>query len=227
MGEMTFGPPFWALAGLGIVAAVAYGLVFLTRPPSLLRALVKTLFMGAFAGALISAGAPSPLVFAAIASALGDFFLAFERKWLLPFGILSFLLAQLAYLVIFFFSWMFAGDISPLWPRYLALALTVAATIAFLIWMAPRLGWVALGVVPYAIAITAMCAAAMWLPWFAWPAMIGAASFLVSDFVLAVELFRLPRDAPIRRITGPVVWWTYAAAQTLIIWGVASLVAAG
>ena len=45
---------------LGVAAAVAYGGYFLARPPSFVRALVKTIFMGAATGALISAGAPFP-----------------------------------------------------------------------------------------------------------------------------------------------------------------------
>lgn len=220
MEAMTLGPAFWALSALGLAAAAVYGAYFLHRPLTMVRALVKTLFMAALAAALMVAGAPVPLIAAAIASAFGDFFLAFDKKWLLPLGILSFLAAQMAYLLIFLFNWMFAGDISPLWPRYAALGLVMAATIAFLVWMAPRLGWMALGVVPYAIAITAMAAAAMWLPWRAWPAMIGALSFLVSDFVLAAELFRMTPDDQRRRVTAPVVWWTYAGAQVLIIAGV-------
>ncbi len=217
---MEFGPAFWALAGASVVAALAYGLVFLTRPESLLRAGVKTLFMASLWAAFVVAGAPFPLLVALGAAALGDFFLAFDKKWLLPFGILSFLIAQLAYVLIFFFLWFFSGDNSPLLPRYAAMALVIATAVGFLIWMAPKLGWMALGVVPYALAITLMGVAAMWLPWLGWPAMIGALSFLVSDFVLAAELFRLPPDSPARRVTAPVVWWTYAAAQILIIWGV-------
>ncbi|HVK81758.1 MAG TPA: lysoplasmalogenase, partial [Verrucomicrobiae bacterium] len=184
------------------------------------RAVVKTLFMAAFAGALILAGAPTPLILAVIASAFGDFFLAFDKKWLLPFGILSFLVAQLLYVLIFGAVWFFSGDNSPLLPRYVAMAAVIATAIGFLGWMAPKLGWMALGVVPYAIAITLMGVAAVWLPWPGWPAMIGALSFLVSDFVLAAELFRLSPNSPARRITAPMVWWTYAAAQILIILGV-------
>jgi uncharacterized membrane protein YhhN len=160
------------------------------------------------------------LILAVIASAFGDFFLAFDKKWLLPFGILSFLIAQLLYVLIFGAVWFFSGDNSPLLPRYGAMALVIATAVGFLIWMAPKLRWMALGVVPYALAITLMGVTAMWLPWPGWPAMIGALSFLVSDFVLAAELFRLPPDSPARRVTAPVVWWTYAAAQILIIWGV-------
>lgn len=217
---VEFGLLSWTFAALGAAAAIAYGAHYLSRPRNWVRALVKTLFMTAFAGALIAAGAPAPLILAAVASAFGDFFLAFDKKWLLPFGILSFLVAQLLYVLIFGAVWFFSGDNAPLLPRYIAMGAVIVAAFGFLIWMAPKLGWMALGVVPYAIAITLMGVAAMWLPWAGWPAMVGALSFLVSDFVLAAELFRLPPDSPARRITAPVVWWTYAAAQILIIIGV-------
>lgn len=226
MGEISLGPVFWALAALGTAAAVAYGAYFLHRPHTLLRAAVKTLFMAAFAGALMSADAPFPLIAAIVLSAAGDFFLAFDKKWLLPFGILAFLLAQLLYVLMFLGIWFFSGDNSPLLPRYIAMGLVIATAIGFLAWMAPKLGWMAIAVGPYAIAITAMGVTAMWLPWTGWPASLGALLFLVSDFVLAAELFRLPADAPVRRITAPVVWWTYAAAQIGIIAGVLMLVAA-
>ena len=227
MGEIELGPAFWALAALGTAAAIAYGTYYLQRPRTFLRALVKTLFMAAFAGALLSAPAPFPLVAAIVLSAAGDFFLAFDKKWVLPFGILSFLLAQLLYVLMFLGIWFFSGDNSPLLPRYVAMGLVIAAAIGFLVWMAPKLGWIAIAVVPYAIAITAMGVMAMWLPWIGWPASLGALLFLTSDFVLAAELFRLPADAPVRRFTAPVVWWTYAAAQVLIVWGVTNLVQAG
>lgn len=227
MGELAIGPVFWAMMALSAAAAAAYGFYFLRREPTLLRTAVKTIFMGAAAGALVSADAPFPLVAAIAFSALGDFFLAFKSKWTLPFGILAFLVAQLIYVVIFTAIWFFSGDNSPLLPRYIAMGATIVTALAFLVWMAPKLGWMALGVVPYAIAITGMGVAAMWLPWVGWPAMLGALLFLTSDFVLATELFRLPADAPVRRITAPVVWWTYVAAQALIIFGVVNLIQAG
>jgi uncharacterized membrane protein YhhN len=217
---MNLDPAFWALAALGLVAAIAYGVYFLRQPASWVRAGVKTLAIGAPAVGFVIAGAPFPLVLALIASAMGDFFLAFDKKWVLPLGILSFLIAQLVYFVIFAAIWFFSGDNSPLWPRYVAMGLVTATSVGFLIWMAPKLGWMAFGVVPYAIAITAMAAMAMWMPWDGWPAMLGAALFVVSDFVLATELFRLPENAPERRVTAPVVWWTYVGAQALIVTGI-------
>jgi uncharacterized membrane protein YhhN len=76
----------------------------------------------------------------------------------------------------------------------------------------------------YGGAITMMALQAMWLPWIGWPAMLGAVLFLTSDFVLSAELFRLPPDAPVRRLTAPIVWWTYAGAQALIVTGVVLVV---
>lgn len=37
--------------------------------------------------------------------------------------------------------------------------------------------------------------------------------FLISAFVLALELFLVPDDSPVRKITSPVIWLTYLAAQ--------------
>lgn len=89
----------------------------------------------------------------------------------------------------------------------------------FLMWRRRDLGAVQLAGMVYAAVITQMALAAFWMPWLAWPAMLGAISFIVSDGVLSAELFRLAPDAPARRITGPIVWWTYAGAQALIVWG--------
>jgi uncharacterized membrane protein YhhN len=218
--HIAFGPAFWALGAVSLAAALAYGFLFLNKPPSLLRAAVKTLFMGALAGAFATANVPPPLILALICAALGDLFLAFDKTWTLGLGILSFLLMQLLYVLIFFGLWMLSGDNSPLWPRYALMGLIVIVSAGFLIWIAPKLKWLALGVVPYSLAIVAMACMAMWLPWVAWAAMLGALSFLVSDGVLSAELFKLPQDAPVRRITAPVVWWTYLAAQVLIVIGI-------
>jgi uncharacterized membrane protein YhhN len=216
---MEFNTIFWALAALGAGAAIGYGLIFVGRPPSLIGAAVKTAFALALALAFAGIGADPLLVTALAASALGDLLLGFDKKPLVPLGILAFLIAQLAYAALFLAFMLQSPDDPPFWPRYLAMVLAALTTLGFLIWMAPKLGWMALGVFPYSLAITAMACLAFWLPWAGWPAMLGALSFLVSDLVLAVELFRLPPDAPARRTTGPLVWWSYAAAQALIVTG--------
>jgi uncharacterized membrane protein YhhN len=222
-----FGLLFWALAGLSALSGVLYGLFYLDKPPTLLRAIAKTAFMALLAAAFFVADLRGPLVLALAAAAAGDFLLGFDKKWTLPLGILAFLICQLFYLLIFTFLWFDAPDGAPLLPRYIATGAIILTAIGFLVWMAPKLGWMAFGVVPYAIAITGMASMAMWLPWIGWPAMVGAVLFLISDFVLAAELFRLPPDAPVRRITAPAVWWTYVGAQIGIALGILSIVRAG
>lgn len=215
-----FGVLFWTLAGAGVFAGVGYGLFYLWRAPSMGRAIAKTLFMAGLTAAFASLGAPWVLLLALGAAAVGDFVLAFDKPAILPLGILAFLICQLAYLYIF---WTHHGDGASLDApllRHAAMAVVLATAIGFLIWMGPKLGAMAVPVLIYSVAICAMACAAFLLPWRAWPAMIGVVSFLTSDFVLSAELFRLAPDAPARRITVPVVWWTYVAAQVLIAWGV-------
>lgn len=208
---------FWSLCAVGALAAVVYGLLFLNAPESLGRAALKTVMMAALAAAFASIGAPWVVVVAMVAAAVGDFALAFDRPAILPLGILAFLICQLAYFYIFFTHFAFNG--APTLPRYAAIVAILLVAIAFLIWMGPKLGAMTIPVIVYSIAICAMACSAFLLPWRGWPAMAGVVSFLISDFVLSAELFRLPPDSPARRITTPIVWWTYAAAQLLIAWG--------
>ncbi len=207
----------WLIVAVSVLAAALYGFVFLDKPPSPLRAAVKTLLMAPLA-VLVSISGSLPLLLAGvIASALGDCLLAFDKKWTLPLGILSFLIAQVSYAALFVEAFQFT---EPTWPRYAAIALIAATAIGFLIWLWPKLGALAFGVVPYSAAIAAMAISAMGLGWAGWPVMLGALSFMVSDGVLSAELFKLAPDASQRRLTAPVVWWTYVAAQLLIVLGV-------
>jgi uncharacterized membrane protein YhhN len=225
MMSTEFGPLFWAFSGAGVLAAIGYGLFYLTRPESTPRAIVKTLFMVGLTAAFASIGAPWVVLLALAAAAIGDFVLAFDKPAILPLGILAFLICQLAYLYIF---WTHHGDGATLDApllRHVAMALILATAIGFLIWMGPKLGAMAAPVIVYSIAICAMACAAFLLPWRAWPAMVGVVSFFTSDFVLSAELFRLAPDSPARRITVPVVWWTYVAAQVLIAWGLVRVLA--
>ncbi len=216
---MGFGPLSWALVALSFAGALAYGLVFLDRPRTLLRAAVKTSAIGALALAFALEDL-NPLVLALAFSALGDLALAFDKKWTLPLGIGAFLIAQLLYLAMFVGLWIGAGPLEPIWPRTAGMVAVGLVVLVYLLWLAPKLGVLAFGVIPYAAAISAMAMMSFWLDWRAWPAMLGAVLFLVSDGVLAAELFRMAPDAPARRITAPVVWWTYVGAQACLAIGI-------
>lgn len=210
----------WALTALSAAAALAYGIYFLDKPPTRARAAVKTAFMGALVLALILVHAPALLIIAALASAAGDGALAFDKPSVLPFGILAFLIAQICYLLLFR---QLGAGVALDGSRVIAMGAVAWAAVVFLVWLWPKLGTLVYGVVPYTAAIAAMAISALALPPAGWPAMLGAASFFASDATLSGELFKLDAKSPARKITGPVVWWTYVAAQALIIWGVARL----
>ncbi len=281
---MNFGAGTPALI-VSALCALAYGLYFLRRPPSLLRAAVKTGMMGGLAFAFFG-NAPPFMSLAFALAALGDLFLAFEnKKWALPLGMLAFMAMQLLYMLMFFGVFLLSPDSAPEAPRFALMILTVLIVGAYLIWfwrdptrtgnsslaVAAVVGALAIGATPlvmagigylssfddsvlwgvpewtglaavlgfsvfaiwkridlgfekiagmvYAALIVQMALMSFWLPWAAWPAMLGALLFIVSDGVLSAEFFRMAPDAPARRITAPIVWWTYAGGQGLIALG--------
>lgn len=212
----SFGPEFWALAALSAAAAILYGTVFLARPPSVLRALVKTLSAGAAAAAFATAGAFAVTV-ALIWAAIGDALLSANKKWLLPVAALCFLMTQIGYLGALTPLWIFAGDLSPLWPRYAGMVLIALCVLGTLLWIAPRLRWWALLVLPYSALLTAVCFACMWVDWRGWPVIIGAELWLSSHVLFATAQFR-----PLPIATAPQgQWWTYVAAHACIVTGAA------
>jgi uncharacterized membrane protein YhhN len=63
-----------------------------------------------------------------------------------------------------------------------------------------------------------MTLAALALPAPRWPALLGALLFLVSDLLLALDLFVLP-DGRLKRAIGRALWAAYWSGQALILWG--------
>jgi uncharacterized membrane protein YhhN len=151
------------------------------------------------------------LMAALVLSAAGDWLLAIPW-WSVSFvgGLGAFLLAHLCYL----------GALVPLarrsTPRLMAVAVTVVACAALLVWFWPRLGQagLTLQVTSYIGVLCAMVCAALLArlptPWTA----IGAVCFAVSDAMIGIGRFVLESDA----LAVPI-WWAYAAGQVLITAG--------
>jgi uncharacterized membrane protein YhhN len=144
-------------------------------------------------------------------SAAGDWLLAIPW-WGASFvgGLGAFLLAHLCYL----------AALVPLArrskPRLAAVAVSVVACAALLVWFWPRLGQAHL-TLPVAVYIGVLCAmvcaallAQLPTPWTA----IGAVCFAVSDALIGIGRFVLDSNA----LAVPI-WWAYAAAQVLITAG--------
>jgi len=192
--------------------SAVYGFRALNDPPSLRRTLIKVLAVASLIPVVGWTGAP-PLLMAGLAlSALGDAFLAGNPKRWLPWGLASFLIAQLIYVALF----AFYAVTPPSPPRAIGIAAAGLAAAAMFAWLWPRLGALRLPVAGYVLAITAMVATALMLPPGRSPATVGAVLFFCSDAILAAQLFR-------ERFTGRggalAVWWLYYLGQVGIAWG--------
>ena len=112
---------------LSLGAAAFYGLVA-SRPPTFLRAVLKTLAVALLAVLSVMQGGPWLLVLALVLSALGDFFLAFDGEKPFLSGLGSFLAAHVAYVALFYFSGggQF-GLLSEPWRAVIAIVFAITA----------------------------------------------------------------------------------------------------
>lgn len=195
------------------VAALAYGLVLVTRPHSLLRMVVKTAAVGLLAVLAYVLGGPWLLVAALAFSALGDAFMSDPDRWLTP-GLGAFLLAHILYIPLFLQHGDVAGWTEPV--RLIGVVAVVLAALAMLRWLWPGLGTMKVPVIAYVLAILGMVGTSFLLPAALWPAMLGAAMFMASDAILAGELFRKSKLFGSERVTAWAVWFLYYGGQALI-----------
>ncbi|WP_043350868.1 lysoplasmalogenase [Cupriavidus basilensis] len=153
------------------------------------------------------------LMAALLFCAVGDFLLA--MPWLsFSFigGLGAFLIAHFAYLGLFV---PMAGD----WRahRLIACGVVVGAAGVMLARFWPNLGALAVPVSVYVGALAAMACAALLAKLPTPLAAIGALCFAVSDGLLGTARFLAPFDT-----FALGIWWTYAAAQVLLVAGVAA-----
>lgn len=199
-------------------AAAFFYLLVQARPPSWRRTLAKAGSVALLALLAIIEGGPWLLVAALLLSAAGDAFLAQEGEKPFLGGLASFLAAHLAYVALF---WTHGGGIEILLaqPWRLALpAVALLATAVLLRRLLPAVGApLRLPVTAYVAAILAMMAAAATVP--APIVVLGAALFVASDAILAVERFLLAPASPHRAWAGPAVWVLYWLAQAAITLG--------
>lgn len=212
--------PLNATLVFSVAASVLY-LFMVTRPASLARTASKVAATALLAVLAHQAGGPLLLVGVLAVSALGDFFLASDgdRSFLLGLG--SFLAAHIGYVVLFL----------PI-GRDLDLPLDMAPTsvlIALLVLAALIIGRILVlradkamrgPVIAYVLAILAMGITATFN---SLPVLAGALLFKLSDTVLGFERFVLARDEATRKITAPLIWVSYYAAQVTLLFGLLAL----
>ncbi len=198
-----------AVAGL---AALIY-LPLAHRAPALGRSVVKTLPLLMLAGLAWVLGLPGVLLAGLILSALGDLALSRDGEPAFLAGLGAFALAHVFYVICFL---QVAQSGVPLW----AIAVGVGLLALFLStewWLAPHTGPLRAPVRAYVVIIAAMGYSALMLPAELRLATLGAGLFILSDLILAIQLFRLTPGTARSIRAGWAVWVFYIAAQAAIV----------
>lgn len=212
------------MAELAFVVAAVLSLVFwvgfCAGGPSWVKSLIKTGSVALLAVAALAAGGPVWLAAALALGAVGDFCLSRHgERWFLG-GVAAFALAHVAYVVLF--QQVGGFDLALIaqgWRAATAVILiALAAVMARLLWS--RTGALRLPVMIYLCIIIAMGLAALGLPVIGL-AMVAALLFIISDAVLAAEMFLIPKGHHAHLRTPYVVWATYWGAQALFCWAFA------
>jgi uncharacterized membrane protein YhhN len=127
------------------------------------------------------------LAAALMLSCIGDVFLAVDPRRYVGYALLVFLLAHLAYILLFLRSW--PRPLRPGGHQLILAALVLVSSLLVTSWLAPGLGRHAVPVLIYAVTITAMAVAAI-LAGFSRPFVwIGAILFMLSDSLIAAARF--------------------------------------
>jgi uncharacterized membrane protein YhhN len=202
------------LLAIAFACALAYGIFFFKRPPSILKTVVKTVPVAALA--LVSwLDRDSWLLTLALAlCALGDAFLAGDSKRWLPPGLASFLAGHLAYVALFVTTILHVGGLRADGAHVVGMVAVALVGAGMLAWLWRSLGALKAAVAAYVVAIVAMVASSLMLPASLGQAGLGALAFFASDGVLSAQLFK-------QRFTGLAgqwaVWGLYFVGQVLIL----------
>jgi uncharacterized membrane protein YhhN len=148
-----------------------------------------------------------PILTSALAlSCVGDIFLALDFRRYFVHGLAAFLLAHVAYIVLFMRNR--ARPLRPSASQMMLVALVLAYFVLGCVWLWPGLGGLKIPTLVYATAVTAMTVAAI-LAGFSRPFVwVGAVLFLISDSLIAAGAFRLSWFRGLA-----LVWPTYYLGQ--------------
>ena len=211
----------WILVLSAAALAVLYGLRLCVAPPSAARTAVKTLSVALLALAAPALGAPAAITAGLTLGAAGDFFLSLRHDRAFLAGMAAFAAGHLAY------AWAFAAAGAAV-PGFWLLAALIALGLSTEFWLAPHTGGLLWPVRGYVPVILVMAAAALGLPRAGglWLATAGAQLFVLSDLILALDLFRFgPARPSVARARA--LWAAYWCGQALILAGMAAGAARG
>lgn len=207
-----------SLANGTLIFSAALSLFYLlmqSRQPSPRRTIAKAGSIALLAVLTFLEGGPLLLLVALLFCAAGDAFLAQDGEPAFLGGLASFLTGHLVYVVLFLMHGDGPDIISEQPWRLILPLVAVAGAVVLLRRLLPAVGpSLRLPVTVYVVAIASMMLTAAMVP--APLAMIGAALFVASDAILAIEKFLLPPTSPYGAWARPAVWILYYLAQVAI-----------
>lgn len=192
---------------LSFASAGLYWILYERRGPTWPGSILKTAAILLLALICWYRGGPDLILLGLILGAAGDFALSRPGDKAFLAGMLAFAGGHLAYVAQ---MWTPAGA-EQVWPAGLAM---LALAISTEFWLIPHTGALRWPVRVYVVIIAAMGVAAMTLPQDRYIVMIGAALFVLSDLLLAINRFVKPS-----RLASMAVWPAYWLAQVLILAG--------
>lgn len=207
------------ILSMGILAtcstlAFLYLLLFCYKGPSIAKSSLKTASTAGLVLIAVLQFAPWPLTLGLLCCSLGDYFLSRDGERQFLAGVGAFALGHVFFIVLFL-SFGFGVTVG----TYGIVLILIAACAAFILW--PRTGDLRWPVMSYVVIITSMgivafnLTGALGLP----VIVTGAVLFVISDFVLSLEMFVLKKDSTALRVTPFIVWMTYWLALALILTG--------
>jgi uncharacterized membrane protein YhhN len=145
-------------------------------------------------------------------SGLGDMLLGIEGENLFTYGLGSFLIAHLFYVALF--TRNLPRPLGLGTGRKLLIFLLLLYSAAITTWLGPALGPLAIPVIFYMSAISAMCLTAILAGFRTSLVVLGALLFILSDSLIAVAKFKMPIEHG-----NYLVWATYYCGQLAIATG--------
>lgn len=199
----------------GLLAALAY-LPLTSAQATARRSAIKTAPLVLFAMFAVVNGAPFLVTVGLVLSALGDLALSRSGQRAFLVGLCCFALAHVAYIGLFSSVAEPAIILSSAGPLFSALGLILLAGSTEL-WLVPFTGSLRWPVRGYVVVLAAMGLFALAAPDPHSLARPGAALFILSDLILAVQQFRLSPTSGWFRPAGRALWVCYVSGQFLIL----------
>ena len=197
-----------------VICGFWYQIWFCVRPVSVLKTIIKTLSIAGLALAAVFIGAPTFLTFGLAACAIGDFWLSRDGDKAFLIGLISFAIGHVFYIPLFLLAG--GGEIGLLlqipWIMFVTVLIAIGVFMTSRLWSVT--GDLRIPVMVYIVIIMCMGLSAITTTGVGFNiACLGAFLFVLSDVILSAELFLLPENSKLRRITPRLVWIFYWFGQ--------------